>query len=373
MTKYKFTCNSGEGFFDCKNRSIQLDGETLSLNVKSKIPNRRLYFIFSKACNLRCVYCFQRDNLKAPCKFNPNNIISTLLTSIHDFDELVLYGGEPLLDSNLDIIQRVLSCRTGLPIYIFTNGNISLEAQEMIVSNKSQIRTIIITLDGTKSIHDTLRVNPNGSSFDNAISTIDFLSQNSVFVQIQINVDSRNLKDVHRLIDYLDSRYASLSLHIVLNPIKYSPYTLRQEQLLQLYFSIKKRCPNIDIQANSRLLRNLLLLICGNALESERCGLSRTVVADFSGGILYACPHNEESVIGHISDKLVYEHSEIANLLDRTQYKSETCTTCEYSYLCSYGCPFEEYDFITCKQSMDHSLKVVFDNFDTLFSIEKRT
>lgn len=369
MAKYFFTCNSGKGFFDCDNNLIQFGNETIHLTKKSKVPKRRLYLIFSKKCNLRCVYCFQKENIKRSCIFSSEEIKSIIIKSIHNFDELVLFGGEPLLDTNLDTIKEILSFRIGLPLYIFTNGNISSKAQELIISNKEQFGCIAVTIDGTKNIHDSLRINPNGSSFDNALSTIELFDKAGIAVQIQVNVDRRNIQDIYVLIKYLEEEKIS-QIHIMLNPIKYSQYMLRQEELIQLYVDLRKKHPNLDIQVNSRLVRNLFAFLQDEPLEAERCGLSQTVVADFSSGMLYACPHNEKSRIGNISDKMIYEHSVISDLLTRTLYKSEECLSCEYTHLCAYGCTFEKENFIRCKNSMDSSLKVIFDNFDVLFGVE---
>ena len=369
MEKFFFTCSSDRGFFDFDNNLIQVGNETIYLTKRFKEPLRRLYLIFSKKCNLRCVYCFQKENKKRSCIFSSDEIKSVITKSIHNFDELVLFGGEPLLDANLDTIKEILSCRISLPLYIFTNGNISSKAQELIISNKDQFHCIAVTIDGTKNIHDSLRINPTGSSFDNAFSTIEFLAKEGVAVQIQVNVDRRNIQDICDLIMYLEEKKI-FQIHFMLNPIKYSQYTLRQEELIQLYVDLRKKHPNLDIRVNSRLVRNLFALLQDEPLEAERCGLSQTVVADFSSGMLYACPHNEKSRIGNISDKMIYEHRVISDLLTRTLYKGEECLSCEYTHLCAYGCPFENGDFSTCKNSMDLSLKVIFDNFDVLFDVE---
>lgn len=370
MSKYYFTYNSSEGYFDCKESLICFGDETLPLRKFPKKTNRRLYIIFSKQCNLRCVYCFQKDNIKKPCRYSKEEILSIFNGSICNFDELVLYGGEPLLDSNLDAIKEIFSSQIGLPIYIFTNGNITSKARELVISNKKQVNCIVITIDGSKEIHDKLRINPNGSSFDNALSTIRLFCAEGMPVQIQINIDNRNISDVHGVMKCIEA-CGLFPVLVMLNPIKYSSYTLQQEQLIQLYIDLKQSYPNLDIHVNSRLIRNLYAMIQNEPIEIERCGLSNTVVADFSSGNVYACPHNEESKIGCISNNLQYEHNAIAELTSRTKYNRKECLLCEYAYLCSFGCPFVVGDFDCCKDHMDASLKVFFKNFESLFAIER--
>lgn len=367
MAKYSFICDGKDGCFDSENLTVEYDGETTRCNCNYKNILRRLYIIFTKECNLHCSYCFQHNDLKYSCKYKTEEIVDILKKSIDKFDEIVLFGGEPLLDNNLEYIVNVLNILTDKPIYVFTNGNISQRARYVLISEK--VSGVVVTLDGTKQVHDVLRPNLQSSSFDNALETVRVLCNHGLFVQIQINVGEHNLSEAQKLIEYLNHSMGHDVLHVMLNPLKYSQYSLKQADLVSFYVAERKRFPSIDIQLNSRLIRNLISLLTDEPIEKERCAIGKQVVADFSDQCVYACPQNVKSIIGYIDDDIHYEHSKIAEYTSMTNYSQGDCKTCEYSRLCAYGCPFEDTHSMRCKEDIDESLSIIFRNFNTLFDV----
>lgn len=135
---------------------------------------RKLVLQISHSCNLKCPYCCTDKGLfgNTERKLMPESIA---LDSLELFAQLFskirniyLFGGEPTL--NLTVIDEV--CRkivelvehgrlkTRPNIIITTNG--TLMGEEFIQLVKSYDLIVAVSLDGTQTIHDKLRIDSNG-------------------------------------------------------------------------------------------------------------------------------------------------------------------------------------------------------------------
>jgi len=160
-------------------------------------------------CNLKCPYCYQQHN---DASFMTKEVqdkiieyvkkrIAQKTTSIH----IAWYGGEPLLGLDIigylsqNIIKLANESNTRYSSNIVSNGFLlNKEIIKKLIEYK--IGSIQITLDGIPETHDTKRVMKNGDgTFWKILNNIKLISQD-IQVQVRINIDKNNLKDINKLL-----------------------------------------------------------------------------------------------------------------------------------------------------------------------------
>ncbi|MCS3901205.1 TIGR04463 family radical SAM/SPASM RiPP maturase [Methanococcus voltae] len=183
-------------------------------------------------CNFECNYCFQgklKDN-----KVMSEEVQDGIFQLIQNYSNnlrnvsLTWFGGEPTIAMN---VVRRLSDKI-IP-YCDKNG---INYTSMIVSNgytctpelmgelyARRVKTVQITLDGAKEVHDSIRYlkGSKKGSFDKIISNIrSYTDIYPIFTTIRVNVDQNNYKSIYRLIDQLaDSGLSNKNVSIYFAPI----------------------------------------------------------------------------------------------------------------------------------------------------------
>ena len=87
-------------------------------NYIKKVSSGLLRFVFcpSYQCNLRCIYCFQRDLPSNPNKFMSIKILDDAINAAEEIskeksgkvDSVELFGGEPLLLKSKPLVKKIL-------------------------------------------------------------------------------------------------------------------------------------------------------------------------------------------------------------------------------------------------------------------------
>lgn len=197
-----------------------VDEKELRDNLLNKLQNDsvlRLVIHTSKACNFRCKYCYLHFNEKYTSEDNirddvQEGIINFVKSNIQNFSAVHIdwFGGEPLLATSAiqHISERLIEiCREAHKPYeavITTNGYL-LTPKNIDMLIKSKVRHFAITVDGTKTHHDSLRVLKNGSgSFDKIISNLLYIRDNIKTRTISISLRSNITVDA---VDALDDYY----------------------------------------------------------------------------------------------------------------------------------------------------------------------
>lgn len=302
----EFISKYRNGFFYPADKYLKIDETKIKFNPKRKEYSKRLYLIFSQACNLKCEYCFQKSNLKPFKKINIDYILGSIENTKQLFDEIVFLGGEPFINDNLLIIKSILEKYPYKKFIAFTNANFEKHFLDLIVQNRCRFKSIVITFDGPEHIHNKRRKNPKGNSYTIAYNNLKNLIYNNVDITLQINLDQNNIFEIDELVENLSNIDGLKSSPIILNPVKYDEKTLTEEGLIKKYIHLKKIYKNVNIGINNRFLNNLMLMLSGNDIYYERCGLSTNLVYDFSKNIIYACPQNENTLIGKINNSEIH-------------------------------------------------------------------
>lgn len=357
------------------NISIDVDSGTIQTNGRvaplKKIQNpvrRRILLKFSSACNLDCIYCFQRED-RQKLNYNPDYKVlehfSPLITN-SDTD-IYLFGGEPLLQRNLPIISELLS-KYDRKMFVFTNGCFPYSFKK-IFDRCNSLLIPIITLDGLKGVHDTRRVLKNGSSYQLIISNLLFLSSIGTKFHIQVNIDMMNIQSVPELLSVLESMNDIKPLSIILNPVLHSSTSVNSLEILKLFFTERGIHQTLNFRPNITTFKKLNHALLKHEIYSERCGISKTIVLDFANNSIYCCPESSGTEIGVLSDfDWTGEWLESTHrLVTSNEKRLEPCLNCSYKYFCGNCCPIEKVRFPKCKTQAIEELQFILEHANDMW------
>ena len=189
--------------------NAKISPEIASANVKKV---RQLIFEVTQNCNLNCHYCIYNDNYQHQRSKTQKNLdFNTAKKGLDYLRHLIIdrkdkslvigfYGGEPLI--NFDVVKQIVEftnlifANWELNFNITTNLTIlSEETLNYLVKNKF---SVLVSLDGSKEIHDAHRTYPNGSgSFEKTFANLDLIKKNHpLFYRERVRFSSIYSKDL---------------------------------------------------------------------------------------------------------------------------------------------------------------------------------
>jgi uncharacterized protein len=162
-------------------------------------------------CNFRCPYCFERHRLSCGKEWLKKTMSKDLVDAVFEavdkerqrgakVDGLGLYGGEPFLKENVELIRYISkkAIDAGMTLDAVTNGY-DLEYYTDILK-EFKYRQLQITLDGVKEDNDKRRLyTGGGGSYEKILENIGLALDNGIKTSIRINVGPENIKRVHEL------------------------------------------------------------------------------------------------------------------------------------------------------------------------------
>ena len=168
-------------------------------------------------CNLRCIYCWESFLKKRGREWIEKTLdedaIDEIFNAISYLDKncpleqrkpIILFGGEPLLPENIEIVGQILDkgAKLGYPFFVVTNG-VTLE-QYLPILRKFRIQGVQITLDGPKDIHDSRRFKEGKEgTFEDIISSIERAKEIELPVYIRVMVDESNEERIYELAEFI--------------------------------------------------------------------------------------------------------------------------------------------------------------------------
>jgi uncharacterized protein len=170
-------------------------------------------------CNFRCPYCFENGisnngkgwSKKTFTKDSVDRAYAAMLEIEPDIKRIsksiTLYGGEPLLAKNKAVVDYMVrkGADQGFKFSAITNGYELQHYKELL--NPDMIKSLQITIDGPKAIHDTRRTHfEDGSTFDQIIDNIEFCLEQQVYVSTRVNTEVKNFDYIQELNDLFKAR-----------------------------------------------------------------------------------------------------------------------------------------------------------------------
>lgn len=366
MKSYKMSLNGTELIYDINEYCVLLGNRRLQLNKDEIFPRPKIYFKINNACNMRCSYCFQQTEKSSEKKvdFRHYSILFDKLSSLTDYD-FYAFGGEPLLDGNLENWQYLIST-TKRNLSLFTNGCFSKKSYSFLCDNKRYIDNMTITLDGPAEIHNARRPLVVGNSFSTIVNNLSLLSEKGFHLTVQINIDDENISSVEKLILELRSEINYPRVTFALNPVLHQTSTISERKILDLAIRLKEY--GIKYFANIPTLRAVLMAVDNRGIIKQRCSAGDSLVFDFQRALIYSCPQNDQTIIGKFTETDIILNRKSMDAI-RKQVKKEysPCDSCEFNIYCSNSCYIDKLiDYPSCTEYMDKLLEYIFRNIDLL-------
>lgn len=323
-------------------------------NVQSNNVSR-FYIIFSYDCNLNCTYCFE-NNIKKKESIT-NYKLDYLFASIKkiikirksEYNEIVLFGGEPFLLKNYSMIDKTLNfCKkNNIFVSAISNGtNISIYSK-IIKEYKSIIKWMSITIDGTKEYNDIRRVGKNKEgTFSKIIENIDCLIQENIKVSIRMNIDKNNVNNVPDFINYMRCRYDN-KIEISLSLVEDNT-NIGNKNLLS-YNEITNKLIDFNLLSVDNVEINIKPINkINNILNNPKismplfkyCWIGSYYTFTPSGEI-FVCPESCEHhslKIGNFYPNSYINEQKIKFLLELNALNIDMCKNCYFAPICGSGC-----------------------------------
>ncbi len=199
---------SGIWIADDRNEFTELESY-LKNSIKSGSSQLNVTIVPTYACNMRCDYCFQKDDGERFMQRDMADAIFNSIVSImknHKSLHITWFGGEPLLALNIMkylSVKFITFCTANCIEYtsdMITNG--TLLVPEILNSLKEfEIQRIQVTLDGTT--HDSIRKMKDGSSSYEIIKNNIVSAANCFSIVVRSNVTENNVCSIKDMIDDL--------------------------------------------------------------------------------------------------------------------------------------------------------------------------
>lgn len=168
-------------------------------------------FIPAYDCNFNCPYCYEaaisRNGTGWTKEVMTKEMVDAAYEAMHQLEpdvqrckRITLYGGEPLLAENYEIVSYILEqgLKRGHTFSAITNGY-ELDAYWDFIG-KGKIEFLQITLDGPPEVHDQRRrLQSGGGTFDRIAPNISRVLETGANVAVRINTDRQNIAHIGRL------------------------------------------------------------------------------------------------------------------------------------------------------------------------------
>jgi uncharacterized protein len=331
------------------------------LHGYEKAKVRSFMFVIAYDCNFRCPYCFEnsisdkgrRWSQKVFTKDMVDKAYETMRSiepnvNLHS-KTITLYGGEPLMSKNKDIVKYIVD--KGVErFYSFsaiTNGY-DLDSFSEIIK-PDIFNHLQITIDGDRTYHNKRRFHYlQGDSFDKILDNIQMALENGVRVAVRTNTDSMNFEKLDVLKDtfkekgfYTYNKFIFESALLVGEKKENDIIYLDRKKFLEKHK--KANIEGIAVQGNS-IFSNIYSAIQNKQLiqfHSIGCAAQSGSYIFDSYGDIYNCWETigkRQHIIGHYLNNLEWNKLELSKWQDRNIGVVKKCSKCPYSLFCGGSC-----------------------------------
>lgn len=338
-----------------------------SLLHKSQAKLNKFWgFIITYNCNFRCPYCFENEVSHNGCQWKKSVFTESLVDKAYkamlDIEphqelhkkEILLYGGEPLLQENKSIVQYIIQKghKLGYKFKVITNGY-DIDSYKDILTT-DYFTNFQITIDGYREYHNTRRKHflLGEKTFDKIISNISLLLTRNIDITVRLNLDDNNFQDIEILkkyfkeIGYMSHPHFKLSPAVLVefaqnenqsNNIKYISNNLFQDKIMPQLEDLN--CSK-DYGIYQKFFRYFTNKACCHLTATACPAQYGTFMFDPDGDI-YTCLEivgKKEYSIGH------YNSGELQWTTAKELWFSQNvgvisqCKMCKYALLCGGKC-----------------------------------
>ncbi|WP_300704304.1 SPASM domain-containing protein [Bacteroides sp.] len=352
----------------------------LALHKRDSLIKNSFTIVVTYNCNFRCPYCFEKNSIledKRSACFTPEMVDKAYLF-IKDIQpnenlrakQIVLFGGEPLLKENKDIVSYIIE-KGKLLNFTFsaiTNGY-DLEAYFDLLAPNS-INHVQITIDGTETMHNSKRIHFQGvPTFKKIVTNIGEALKRDISVTVRFNTDKKNfdeLEDLEKLFNemhYTDNPHFIIDSARLINYEKHSAQDnvhnfLTPEEFINKHSQLNFKYGCHDFGAYDMIYSSIIKQV-PIQYRPTFCGAQTGSYVLDPLGKIYTCwdlVGKKDFQIGDYSSQPTQWNTEMLNQWrknDITQYAS--CSTCKCALLCGGGCLAHNLD----KHKCTHMLNII--------------
>lgn len=336
---------------------------TAEIIHKNNLKGAGFTFAPTFSCQLRCTYCYEahvshREDEKSLAVMKSEHVRSAYAAMDEIVErlckrppkEITLYGGEPLMARNHDIVEEIVAegVRRNLRFKAITNGFDLVEYEDLLGEGK--IHFLQITLDGPEEIHNSRRFARNGlPTFRDICKGIQLALDKGCTVALRTNIDRSNLEGLAELNQFYSDM--GWSRNKKFHPYGYTTYGQFKENLLEPMELLEASKGQISQLEGQRLIKtNFGIDHCFNTLLRSRTIplLRPTYCRSNAGGYIfgpdghiYTCWDEvglEEGRIGSYMPDLVWNEERSREWLSRSIASIPECLDCPYGLICGGGC-----------------------------------
>lgn len=229
------------------------------------------FLCYTYNCNLKCTYCNERhlsSRIKKLKAMQPEqleaalNVISEIKRKTRKAKEkgvIVLFGGEPLLPINKNLVIRTLNFakEEGFSVRIVSNGTMIERFRKVLSNYRDIIEKVAISLDGPQNINDQRRKAVKGSSFEQIVKGVNVLLSEGLRVEVRPIVDRENIDFLPELANFMiDQEWTShknfsATIAKVMFPLQTArldyPFEMSSSEFLKQLSTLAKKYPEMAI------------------------------------------------------------------------------------------------------------------------------
>lgn len=319
----------------------------------------QLFFVPTYACNFACSYCYQ-NLYSAPTSKLETEVVDAFFSYIDSRfagrnKYITLFGGEPLLPASeyREVISYFIetTTRRNLGLAVVTNGyHLSSYLDEL---EKSALREIQVTLDGTEELHNSRRPLRNGGgTFRRIVGGVDDALSRGMPVNLRIVVDKENVDGLPALAKFASSRgwtgdknfKTQLGRNYELHDCQARPEKLFDRiELYEKIYSLAADHPEI-MELHRPAYSVSRFLFDNGELPTplfDGCPGCKTEWAfDYTGGI-YSCTATvgkKGEELGAFYPRVTLEEDIVEQWEDRDVLSIPECGECSVRLACGGGC-----------------------------------
>lgn len=351
-------------------KSIEEEKETIKKvsHTLNKICRKNICLTIMPTynCNFRCVYCFEQNLLTKGkewlCEKMKKETVDAVFEQVKKYREdglkvtdVYLFGGEPLLRTNKDIVEYICNkCRElDIPISCISNGYDLNEYIDIVKEFKFQ--RIQITIDGIGAEHDKRRFLAGGQgSYERIKSNIKLALDNGINILLRSNINKNNIGSVKELIKEYEkegwTKYKNFNYYFKSTLRCYekvgnalSEVELMKELASDIGEDVNRFEFNSIYQGLAKSITNMLNNNSIAPLRSGYCGANTGMYTIDPYGDIYPCWDvlaQEKCKIGKVDlekgEFIFNDNHDIWK--ERTVDKIEDCKNCKYMLFCGGGC-----------------------------------
>lgn len=338
----------------------------LSSHFKEKSDNviKALCLHVAHTCNLNCSYCFASQG-----KFHGERALMSFETGRRALDFLIensgsrtnlevdFFGGEPLM--NWNVVKQLVRYARSIEKERGKNFRFTLTTNGMLIDDdvidfcNKEMSNVVLSLDGRKEIHDSLRVDNFGKgSFDTVVPKFQKLVQKRGGKNYYIrgtftHANPDFMKDIDAM---LELGFTELSMEpVVCSPDE--PYALTEsdrEIVKKQYELLAYKLIERRRQGKPFTFYHYMIDLTGGPCIYKRisgCGSGTEYMAVTPWGDLYPCHQfvgDEKFLLGNVFDGVTAENTR-RMFRNCNAYTREECADCWAKLYCSGGCAANAY------------------------------